>query len=68
MIPLIDDPCPCTHMVSHFCEIRIPEHECDFFDENPEVYWLLVKSQLTRCSVVVTAVIYDELDGEDDDA
>ena len=67
MIPLLNDPAPITHAVDGYCEIRIPEDECDWFDDHPESFWWLVRSQFSRCAVVVTAVIYEEIDEEDDE-
>lgn len=60
--PLIDSPKPLTHMVSHFCEIRVPEYEVDYFDENPADLGRLVLSQWSRCAVVVAGIIYEDDD------
>jgi len=65
-IPLIDCSRPLTHMVPGFCEIRVPECEVDYFEENPAELGLIVLAQFNRCAVAVIGVIYDdEDDGED---
>lgn len=65
--PLIDSAKPLTHMVSNFCEIRVPESEVDHFEEHPDELGLLVLAQWSRCAVVVAGIIYedDPDDGEE---
>ena len=67
MIPLLDDPAPITHAVTSYCEIRIPESEVDFFEENLAALGALVMVQFSRCAVVVLGVVYEETDEEDDE-
>lgn len=63
-IPLIDSTKPLTHMVSTFCEVRVPEDEVDYFEENPADLGRIVLALWSKCAVVVAGVIYEE---EDDD-
>jgi hypothetical protein len=60
MLRLIDSPKPITHQVSHYCEIRIPEYEIDFFEDNPAELGEIVLAQFKRCAVAVVGVIYDD--------
>ncbi len=72
-VPLIDSSKPLTHMVGSFCEIRVPEDEVDYFEENPAdlgrlvlQLWsrcaVLVLQLWSRCAVVVAGIIYEEDD------
>ena len=64
-IPLIDSACPLTHMVSNFCEIRVPECEVEYFEEHPAELGLIVLAQFNKCAVAVVGVIYDEEEMDD---
>ena len=61
-VPLIDSDKPLTFMVGQFCEIRVPEDEVDYFEENPADLGRLVLQLWSRCAVVVAGIIYEEDD------
>ena len=66
--PLIDSDKPLTHIVSNFCEIRVPECEVDYFEDNPAELGLIVLAQFSKCAVAVIGVIYDEEEVDDGEA
>ncbi len=61
-VPLIASDKPLTHMVGSFCEIRVPECEVDYFEENPADLGRLVLQLWSKCAVVVAGSIYEEDD------
>jgi len=67
MIPLIESDRPMTHMVSGFCEIRVPECEVEYFEENPADLGMLVLEQWSRCAVVVAGIIFDNVEEDDEE-
>jgi hypothetical protein len=62
VMPLIETSKPLTHLVNSFCEIRVPEDEVDYFEENPADLGRLVLQLWSRCAVVVAGIIYEEDD------